>query len=217
MHGGPAAQPLDGAFQRGDAPVIDLVEEDIEGRFVELDDVDARRLQLARLLIEDAGEFPGQLFAAPVMGVVERVDHGHRPRQRPFDRLRRVGAQEFGILDEDRFAPRHRPRHAWHAGVVPVADAHGFALCEIDPVQVLDKGGDEVLARLFAVADDVDTGLLLVGQGQAQRVLFALDQGVVLQFPRRPQGLGLRQPCGFGQAAGGGGGQKLCHDEVLGV
>ncbi|MNC84271.1 hypothetical protein D3C75_1387330 [compost metagenome] len=55
---------------------------------------------------------------------------------------------------------------------------------EINTAEVLDKGGDKVLAGLFAVTDDVDTGVLLFLQGQAQGILFAFDQLLVLQLPR---------------------------------
>jgi len=48
---------------------------------------------------------------------------------------------------------------------------------------VLDESGDEVLPGLFAVADDVDAGVLLLLQGQAQCILLAFNQAVVLQLP----------------------------------
>ena len=41
---GLALQPFDGALQRGDAPVIDLVKKDVKRRFVELDNIHARGL-----------------------------------------------------------------------------------------------------------------------------------------------------------------------------
>ncbi|MNL02620.1 hypothetical protein D3C87_1231330 [compost metagenome] len=77
MDGGFALEALDRPFQSGDTPVVHLVEEDIECRLIELDDVDAGSLQFPGFLVEDLGEFPGQLFAALVVGVVQRVDHRH--------------------------------------------------------------------------------------------------------------------------------------------
>ena len=76
-----------------------------------------------------------------------------------------------------------------------------------DSAQMLDEGRDEMLARLLAVADDIDAGLPLIVQRQTQGVLFALDERVFRQFPRRPERFGLGKPAGFGQAAGGGGRQ----------
>ena len=43
----------------------------------------------------------------------------------------------------------------------PITDSDGFALLEINAAEVLDKGGDEVLARLFTVTDDINAGVLL--------------------------------------------------------
>ena len=37
---------------------------------------------------------------------------------------------------------------------------------------MLDEGRDEVLAGLFAIADDIDARALLLGQRQPQRILF---------------------------------------------
>ena len=43
-------------LERGDAPVVDLVHEDVERGLVELDEIDALRFELARLGIERVGE-----------------------------------------------------------------------------------------------------------------------------------------------------------------
>jgi hypothetical protein len=48
---------------------------------------------------------------------------------------------------------------------------------------VLDEGRDEMLARLLAVADNIDTSLSLIIQGQSQRILLARDQLLTFQFP----------------------------------
>jgi hypothetical protein len=53
VDGGLGALSPGRALQRRDAPVLDVVHEHVEGRLVELDDVDAERLELARLLVED--------------------------------------------------------------------------------------------------------------------------------------------------------------------
>src|SRR5690625_5644052 len=76
-----AFQAFSGSLQRRNAPALDVVEEDVEGRLVELDDVDAGGRELLGLLIEDRREFPGEISAAAVVRVVEGVDHGHGPGQ----------------------------------------------------------------------------------------------------------------------------------------
>jgi len=40
VYRGFAFQPFDGALQRGDAPVVDLVKEDVKRRFIKLDNID---------------------------------------------------------------------------------------------------------------------------------------------------------------------------------
>ena len=45
---------------------------------------------------------------------------------------------------------------------------------------MFNKGGDEVLAGLFSVADDIDTRADLLIQGQAQRVLFTRQEFLIL-------------------------------------
>ena len=69
--------------------------------------------------------------------------------------------------------------------------------------------------RLARPAADVDAGPALIVQRQAQGVLFGLDQIIALQLPRRPERLGLGQPDGFGQAAGGRGREKGFHEGRL--
>ena len=56
VHGGGAAEPVDGAVERLDAPARHLVHEHVESRLVELDHVDAVCLKRARFLVEQAGE-----------------------------------------------------------------------------------------------------------------------------------------------------------------
>ena len=80
MHAGLALDPFDGFLQGGDAPVVHLVEEDVEGGLIELNNVHAGGGQVTGFLVEDLGELPGQLFTALVVAVIERVDHGHRAR-----------------------------------------------------------------------------------------------------------------------------------------
>ncbi|KAG1248660.1 hypothetical protein G6F68_013701 [Rhizopus microsporus] len=111
VHGGFALQSFNRPFQRGHAPVVHFVEEHIEGRLVELDDVDAGRLQLPGFLVEELRELPRQLLAALVVRVVQGVDHGHRAGQGPLDRLRGLPPEELRILHEHRLRAADRADH----------------------------------------------------------------------------------------------------------
>ena len=142
-----------------DPPVADLVEIDVERGLVELDDVDAGGLDRARLVVQDFGERPRELFAAPVVGIVEGVDHRHRAGQRDLDLAVGRAAQEARGVDEHRMPARDRTDDDGNVGVVAVADAHGLPVLEVDAVEALEKRRHEMPARLLAVGDDVDAGL----------------------------------------------------------
>ena len=80
MDGGRAAEAFGRALERRDAPVADFIEVDVERRLVELNGVDPGRLDCARLGVQDFGEREGELVAALVVIVIERIDHRHRTR-----------------------------------------------------------------------------------------------------------------------------------------
>ena len=92
-----------------------------------------------------------------------------------------------------------------HRLVAIVADAHFDALVEVDAVDRLEKAVDEMLARLLAVADDVDAGVLLQFDRDQRGVVLGGGKLFALQAPRRPQFVRLREPGGFWQAAGDSG------------
>ena len=83
-----------------------------------------------------------------------------------------------------------------------IADAHFDALVEIDAVDRLEKAVDEMLARLLAVADDIDAGVLLQLESEQRRVILGGCKRCALKLPRRPQPIGLREPGRLRQAAG---------------
>ncbi len=85
MHGGLAGQALDRTVQRLDSPTGCGFHVDVEGWLIELDDIDTIGGKPARLLIEQRGEGYGQLHPVAVMGVGDRIDDGHRTRQREFE------------------------------------------------------------------------------------------------------------------------------------
>ena len=99
------------------------------------------------------------------MVVIQRVDHGHRARKRPFDRLTGELPQITRVLHEDRFLALHGAHHRWNTGLIAVTNFHDLAFGKIHPAEVLDEGGDKVLPRLLAVADNIDPGPQLVVEG----------------------------------------------------
>src|SRR4249920_987396 len=94
--------------------------------------------------------------------------------------------------------------HRHHGVVAVVADAHLHLAAEIDAVDELEEAVHEVLARLLAVGDDVDAGvLLLLEPEQGGVALGALELGA-RAAPRGPELLRFGKPLGLGKAAGNG-------------
>jgi hypothetical protein len=88
-----------------------------------------------------------------------------------------------------------------HRLVAVVADAHLDAF-EVDAVDRFEKAVHEMLARLLAVGDDVDAGVLLQLEREERGVALGLGQLLAFEPPRRPQLVGLGEPGRFRQAAG---------------
>ncbi len=76
---------------------------------------------------------------------------------------------------------------------------------EVDAVDELEKAVDEMLARLLAVGDDVDAGVLLQFHREQRGVELARGEIGAGQPPLRPQLVGLGEPGWFRQGACDGG------------
>jgi hypothetical protein len=59
-----------------------------------------------------------------------------------------------------------------------------------------------MLARLLAVGDDIDAGILLQLERKQCRIVFGLVELAAFEAPRRPQPVRRREPRRFRQAAG---------------
>ena len=169
----------------------------------------------ARLLVEQVGERERHLDAVAVVGVRDGVDDGHRAGQGDLELARRVGA---GVA---RLGGMHAALELERAGdgrhhrlVAVVADAHLDLAVEIDAVDEFEKAVHEMLARLLAVADDVDAGVLLLLDGEQGGVELGGGELVARELPRRPQLVRLGEPGRLRQAAGDGGGEE--HRRFLG-
>ena len=94
-----------------------------------------------------------------------------------------IGAQHFEVAQLDRMLAPDRAGDARHWNRPAGAVDHGAGIFDVDAVE---RGGETVgiaFAALFAVADDVEPGALLVADGE--------DRGVVL---RRLELVGRHQP-----------------------
>ena len=151
------------------------------------------------------------------MRVGDGVDNGHRPGEGEFQLSRRMGARQPRFA---RMHPRAQPQFTddrrAHRLVAVIADAHLDATFEIDAVDRLEESVDEMLARLLAVADDVDAGIFLQFEGEQCGVVLAGGKFIALQAPGRPEFVWDGEPRRFRQTAGNGGRNKrrdaaCCH------
>ena len=71
------------------------------------------------------------------------------PGRCELHRLPRLGAQEPGILDEDRACALDGADHYRNVRVVAIANAHGLLVFEVNPFERLDERGDEMPPRLL--------------------------------------------------------------------
>ena len=87
-------------------------------------------------------------------------------------------------------------------------------MLKVDALDLLQKAVHKVLARLLAVAHDVQPGVFLRLDPEQRGISLGLLQLSPLSTPLRPEFLGFRQPGRFGQAASDGGGE---HADLLGL
>jgi hypothetical protein len=87
----------------------------------------------------------------------------------------------------------HAPLEAQRAGdrryhrfVAVLADAYFDLAREVDAVDEFQEPMHEMLARLFAVGDDIDAGVLLAFDRKQGRVELALGKLRPGKLPRRP-------------------------------
>ena len=104
MHRACAIDAVDGAVQRLNAPAGGGVHVDVEGRLVELDDVDAVGGKPADLFVEQRRKGKRHFHAVAVMGVGDRIDDGHRAGQGEFEFSLGVGAGEPRLARMDAVA-----------------------------------------------------------------------------------------------------------------
>src|SRR3546814_6921926 len=90
-----AGKTLDGTVQRFDAPGRGLLGEGVESGLVELDDVDPRRFELARLGVQQLGEGHRHVRAAAVVRVGDGVADRSEEHTSELQSLMRISYAVF--------------------------------------------------------------------------------------------------------------------------
>ena len=206
VNGGSAGQVLGRDLQCGHAPVGRLLHVNVEGRLVKLDDVHAIGLQRQRFLVEQFGKSHGHFDFVAVKTICHGVHNGHGAGQGELDFFAGVRAQQSGLgRMNTAFEAQCRDDLRHHGVITVVTNAHLHLVIKVDALDLLQKTVHKVLARLLTITDDVQAGVFLCLDPQQRSVLLGLRQFGAFGLPLRPEFLRLRQPGGFGQAAGNGG------------
>lgn len=172
-----------------------FVHEHVEGRLVELDDVDAVFFQRLGLDVEQVGEGEGHLHLVAVMRVGDGIGDGHGAGQGDLEPAPGMGAGKARLGLVHTALERERAAHHRHHRLVAVgADAHLDLVHGVDAVDIFKEAVDEMLARHLAVADDVDAGVFLQLDHQERGVELALREVRAVEPPLRPQLVGLGEP-----------------------
>ena len=125
------------------------------------------------------------------------VDDGHRAGQGEFQLpfVASVSAGEAGLARMHAGAKTQRADHGrTHRLVAIVADAHLDAPVKVDALDRFEKAVHEVLARLLAIADDVDAGVFLQLEREQRGVGLGGFELIACKAPWRPQPVGRGEP-----------------------
>ena len=90
---------------------------------------------------------------------------------------------------------RDHLRH--HRVIAVVADAHLHLVLEVDALDLFEEAVHEVLARLLAIAHDVQARVFLRLDPQQGGVGLGLEQRIAFGHPLRPELVGFSQPGRF--------------------
>jgi hypothetical protein len=177
---------------------------------------DAECFELSRFFVQRRGESVGEGGAIAIMLIRNGVGDGHRARQSELELVLRVGARgaRFELVHGPLAADR--ASHGRDLGLVAVgADTDRLPTVEVDALEIAEKAMDEMDARLLAVADDVDAGVLLALHREDGRVDLARRERVALEPPCGPKFFRFSKPEGLRQAAGDGGFEHVGSREAI--
>ncbi len=169
-----ALDPVQRRVQRLQSILARLLRTGLHVRLVDLHHVGARGEQVADLLIDRLGVVHGQAGVVGVADVLSLLLHGEGAGHGDLHRPICVGLEELQGIDLDRTLAPDLAGDAGRGNGVARAVQRLARILQIDPLQGVGETVGVALAAHLPVGDDVDTGALLIADGD--------DHGIVLGF-----------------------------------
>jgi hypothetical protein len=199
--------PTERAVDRLDGVLASRLGARLQIGLVDLDDVGARRLEIAELFVHRFGIPERQRSRVTVMVVLRLLSHRERPGHRDLDPPVRDRAQKFDVSHLDRPGAVNRAHHAWDGIRVTCPIERDARRVEVDTVERRGEPVRVALAAHLSVGDDVDSCTLHVGDGEPGRVVLGLLEMRIRDAPElasphprrqpRPQPLAIDEPVGL--------------------
>ena len=141
------------------------------------------------------------------MSVDRRHSARHRTRQRDFELTAGQGPREAARLEKHRARPldgSHDARDLRRLGIPATARAPVRELLGVDTGQAVEKSPDVMPPPQLSIGHDRETGLFLLDDREADRVVLGLLQLGTRHAPRRFQHVGRGEPRWLRQASDDG-------------
>ena len=174
MHDRRAVDAVERTVDRGEAVARRLVGRGAHPGLVELDDVDAGRLQFAHFLVDRDGIVHRELCFVGVELVLHLLRQGERARHGDLGRVRRVRDQELGVAALDGALAADAAGDARHRRRPAVRPDHRADIDRVEPVEREAEIVGIALAPHLAVADDIDADALHLADRDDRRVVLRL-------------------------------------------
>ena len=171
MHGDRSGNAIERTVERFDAVPARLVRMLLHPRLVDLHHVGAGGKKILDLGIDGFGISHRHRFLVAVIIVLRLAPHRERARYGGLDLAAGIGAQHFKIAQFHRLPPPNWTDDPGHRNRPSIAIDHRARIFDIDAIE---RGGETIgvtFAALLAVSDDVESGALLVTDGEDGRVV----------------------------------------------